>query len=329
MKRIVLSGALFALAALVAAAGQPANAQDKRNIFNIGTAGVTGIFWPTGGYICNLVNRSRQSQGHNLRCTVESTAGSVYNLRAIRNGDLDLGLAQSDLQYYAYKGKGAFKEEGPNPDLRYIMSFTANMIHVVVREGSGIKTFRDIKGKRFNTGNAGSGTEVTARLLMSYFGLEPSDLAVESKLASREQSSALCDGKIDGYLYPTAVPVAVIEEAANTCKVDIISIDGPELDKLLEEHPYFEPMTIPANTYRGVDHDVKTFGYMATLVTSTKFPEEAAYNLAKAVMNGFEGFKQQGAAFKLMERESSIKVGRHIPYHPGAERYYREAGLLK
>lgn len=149
MRRLASMGAILALAAVAVA--HPAEAQDKRNLFNIGTAGVTGIFWPTGGYICNLVNRSRESQGHKLRCTVESTAGSVYNLRAIRRGDLDLGLAQSDLQYYAYKGLGAFKEEGPNPDLRYIMSFTANMIHVVVREDSGIKTFRDIKGKRFNT----------------------------------------------------------------------------------------------------------------------------------------------------------------------------------
>ena len=214
---------------LASAASQDAVAQDKRQIFNLGTAGITGIFWPTGGHTCNLLNKSRKSQGHKFRCTVESTAGSVSNLRAIKSGDLDMGLGQSNLLFHAYNGSGPFKSEGANKNLRFIMSYTTNMIHLVTRKDTGINSIRDLKGKRFNSGNVGSGTESTSYMLLSYFGIDPkTDLALDSKLTSREQASALCDGKIDAFLYPTAVPVAAIEEAANTCDINIISLNGPE-----------------------------------------------------------------------------------------------------
>jgi TRAP transporter TAXI family solute receptor len=323
---VLLSTALVLVSSLVTG---DAFAQ-KRGLFNIGTAGVTGIFWPTGGYTCNLVNKSRKSQGHSLRCTVESTAGSVSNLRALRRGDLDLGLAQSDLQYRAYNGVGPFKDEGPNKDLRFVMSFTTNMIHVVVRTDAGIDSIADIKGKRFNTGNPGSGTEATSRLVLSYWGIDvKNDLGLESKLTSREQSKALCDGKIDGYLYPTAVPVATIEEAANTCDVKLLSVQGENLDRLIAENPYYGKTVIPAGSYRGQDQDVHTFGYAASLVTTTALPEETGYHLAKAVMNGFDGYAAQAPAFRLMKRETSVTFGKHVPYHAGVERYYREAGLIK
>lgn len=315
---------------LASAANQDAAAQDTRQIFNLGTAGITGIFWPTGGHTCNLVNKSREAQNHKLRCTVESTAGSVSNLRAIRSGDLDMGLAQSNLLFHAYNGSGPFESEGANKDLRFIMSYTTNMIHLVTRKDTGIKSVHDLKGKRFNSGNVGSGTETTSYMLLSYYGIDPkTDLALDSKLTSREQSAALCDGKIDAYLYPTAVPVATIEEAANTCDIHIVSLNGPELDKLLAERPYFEKATIPAGVYHGVDADVSTFGYAAALVTMASLPDEIGYNLAKAVMNGFESLKQQAPAFKLMTREKSTTFGKQAPYHAGAERYYREAGLIK
>jgi len=322
-----LAGA--ATAALLATA-MPVAAQSEQTLINIGTAGITGSFWATGGQICNLLNRSRKSEGHSVRCTVESTAGSVSNLRALRAGDLDLALAQSNLEYHSYHGSGPFADAGKHEDLRFIMSFTTNRMHVVARADAGIETMADLKGKRVNTGNPGSGTEATVYMLFDYYGIDPEkDLALDSKLPSREQSKALCDGKIDAYLYPTAVPVATIEEAANTCDVVFISMEGPELDKLLADKAYFGKVNIPAGSYRGLDRDVVTFGYAAALLTTKDLPEQAGYYLAKAVMNGFEKFKQTAPMFGLMERQSSVSFGKHVPYHAGAERYYRETGLVK
>lgn len=316
--------------ALFMSASFTAAAQSERVLVNIGTAGITGSFWATGGQICNLVNRSRKAEGHTVRCTVESTAGSVSNLRSLRAGDLDLALAQSNLEYHAYHGSGAFEDAGKHEDLRFIMSFTTNRMHVVARKDAGITTMADLKGKRVNTGNPGSGTEATVYMLFEYFGIDPEkDLALDSKLPSREQSKALCDGKIDAYLYPTAVPVATIEEAANTCDVVFVSLEGPALDKLLAERPYFGKVKIPGGSYRGLDEDVVTFGYAAALLTTSALPDDAGYYLAKAVMNGFEKFRQTAPMFSLMQRDTSVTFGKHVPYHAGAERYYREAGLIR
>jgi len=330
-RKLAIPFAIAVAAALgVAAISPTAVAKSKRVLFNIGTAGITGSFWATGGQVCNLVNKSRKKQKHTLRCTVESTGGSVSNLRALRAGDLDLIFAQSNLEYHSYNGSGPFKKAGPHKDLRFVMSFTTNRLHVVARKDAGIKKMADLKGKRVNTGNPGSGTETTAYMVFKYFGIDPKkDLALDSKLPSREQSKALCDGKIDAFLYPTAVPVATIEEAANTCDVNIVSLEGPELDKILADRDYFGRVKIPAGSYRGHDKDIVTFGYAAALLTTKDLPEEIGYHLTKAVMNGFEKIKKTAPMFSLMERKSSATFGKHVPYHPGAEKYYKESGLVK
>ena len=331
MKKSLISFAVAVRVVLSFIATPPsALAGSKRVLFNVGTAGITGSFWATGGQVCNLVNKSRKKQGHTLRCTVESTAGSVGNLRAIRAGDLDLIMAQSNLQYHSYNGSGPFKKDGAHKDLRFVMSFTTNRQHVVTIKGNGINSIHDLRGKRVNTGNPGSGTEATSYMVLKYFGIDPKkDLALDSKLTSREQAKALCDGKIDAFFYPTAVPVAAIEEAANNCDTNILSLKGPELDKLLAERDYFGPVKIPAGSYRGHDKDIDTFGYAATLLTTKDLPEEIGYHLTKAVMNGLEKIKKTAPMFSLLNHKMSATFGKHVPYHPGAARYYKEAGLAK
>ena len=322
----VASIAGLALATAVIAVG--AGAQD-RQLYNVGTGGVTGIFWPTGAQVCFLLNRSRESQSHSLRCTVESTGGSVANLRAIRNGDLDMGLAQSNLQFHSYHGSGPFADEGAFDDLRFLMSFTTNMIHVVTRADTDIESFADLRGKRVNTGNPGSGTEATSYMMMGFWDIDPSgDLALDSKLTNREQGPALCDGKIDAFIYPTSVPVAAVTETANTCEIRLISVAGPELDALLAENPFFAPTTIPAGTYAGVDVDIQTFGYASTLLATAALPDEVAYNLVKSSINGIDAIKAQSPAFSTMTRETAANFGQYAPYHPGAEKFYKEAGLI-
>jgi uncharacterized protein len=319
---------IAALFTMSVSAGPAQSASGK--IVNIGTGGLGGIFWPTGGKVCDLMNKSRKKGQHDFRCVVESTGGSVSNLRGLRRNDLDLGISQADLQYQAYRGEGPFKKEGANRNLRFVMSFNKNMLHVMARADAGIQKVEDLKGKRVNTGNVGSGTAATSNKVLPYFGIEPDkDLALNSKLTMKEQGKALCDGKIDAFLQPTAVGFAVGLEVSNTCNVVVISVTGPSLDKLLAEHPYYGRTVIPGGTYKGTDENKDTFGYPVTLVADKSVSDDFIYHLVKSVIDSFENFKKQHPAYGTMTRKASATFGQMAPYHPGAEKFYREAGLLK
>jgi len=313
---------------LVGSAGS-SQAQERKFI-NIGSGGITGQFYASAGYICDLVNKSRKSLKHNLRCTVESSAGSIGNLRGIQRGELDVAVAQSDWQYHSYRGTSRFKEDGKNKDVRFLMSLHHDMIHVLVQKGSGIKTLDDLRGKRVNTGNVGSGTEGTTYEILKYAGIDPKDFKLDSKLTSREVGSALCDDKIDVLFTPQSPPGSLVIEPANLCDIEIVPIEGPGIDKLVADSPYYSKSVIPGGIYRGVAKSTATFGVVATLVANGKnLSEEAAYILIKSVFDNFESFKKRSQSFSSLTRKGSSTAGRTVPYHPGALRYYKEVGLVK
>jgi TRAP transporter TAXI family solute receptor len=323
--------ALAAISAAVAMGATVATAEaQSKNVFTVGTAGVTGSFYPTGGFACNYLNKSRKAYGHNYRCVVESTQGSVSNLRNLQKGDLDLGLAQANLQYHSYNGTGPFEKDGANKDLRYIMTFTINRLHVVTRTDTGINSIKDLKGKRVNSGNPGSGTEATTYMTLKYFGMSKDDLGLDSKLTSREQAKALCDNKIDAFFYPTAVGVTAIAEAFDTCNAKMVDIGGPELDKLIADQFYFGHVPIPAGAYSGHDKDTATFGYGATMVTTAALPEDFGYFFTKAVFDNYESLKKASSVFKNLQKKNSAGFGRSgVPWQAGAEKYFKEVGLVK
>ena len=225
----------------------------------IGTGGVTGVYYPTGGAICRLVNKGRKE--HGVRCSVESTGGSVYNLNTIRAGELDMGVAQSDWQFHAYNGTSKFADQGPNKDLRAVFSVHPEPFTVVARADSGIKTFTDLKGKRVNIGNPGSGQRGTMEVLMAAYGWSMDDFSLASELKSAEQSSALCDNKIDAMIYTIGHPAAAIKEATTTCDVKLVSVVGEPIDKLVADNPYYRVATIPAGMYAGTDTDTTADWY--------------------------------------------------------------------
>ncbi|MCC7428539.1 MAG: TAXI family TRAP transporter solute-binding subunit [Alphaproteobacteria bacterium] len=329
MKRFLAVAAAAVTLGAAGLASNPAAAQ-QRQFINIGTASVAGLYYPAGGFVCQAVHATRQQLRHNIRCSVEATAGSVGNLRAIRSGDLDIAFSQSDWQYHAYRGTNVFQQDGANQDLRFIMSLHPDVMHLVSSRQSGIRTVEDIRGKRVNSGNVGSGTEATNYLMFRYLGIDPRQhLALDSKLTAREQASALCDNKIDAFIFPGGLGAGTIQEATNTCDVTIGNITGAGIDRMLQEHPYFARITIPANTYRGQTAAVTTFGPLATIVANTRVPDDVVYVLVKSIMDNFEAFKQQNAVFAALTREGSATAGRSVPYHPGAERYYRETGLAR
>jgi len=309
--------------ALVGVLSLPALATDY---VTIGTGGVTGVYYPLGGSICRLVNKDKKKTG--VRCSVESTGGSVYNINTIRAGELEMGVAQSDWQYHAYKGDSKFEKAGAFKKLRAIFSVHGEPFTVVARADSGIKTFDDLKGKRVNIGNPGSGQRGTMEVVMKEKGWTKSSFKLASELKAGEQSKALCDDKIDAMVYTVGHPSGSIKEATTTCDTKLVTVSDPIIDKIVAENDYYKYSTIPGGMYRGNPNDVKTFGVAATLVTSSDVPENVVYAVVKGVFENFEAFKKLHPAFANLTKKDMIKNGLSAPLHKGAIKYYKEAGLL-
>jgi hypothetical protein len=320
--KLKLAFASLAVAAVIAPA-----AQAQEEFITIGTGGVTGVYYPTGGAICRLVNKMRKETG--IRCSVESTGGSIYNINTIRAGELEFGVAQSDWQYHAYNGTSKFKDAGPFKELRAVFSIHPEPFTVVARADAGIKTFEDLKGKRVNIGNPGSGQRGTMEVLMDALGWTTDDFALATELKASEQSAALCDNQIDAMVYTVGHPSGSIQEATTACDSVLVNVTGPAVDKLVAENPFYRYATIPGGMYRGNPDDVKTFGVGATLVTSANVSEKAVYTVVKAVFDNFEDFKKLHPAFANLKPEEMIKDGLSAPLHPGAVKYYKERGWIK
>ncbi|MCB1758155.1 MAG: TAXI family TRAP transporter solute-binding subunit [Gammaproteobacteria bacterium] len=303
-----------------------ASLASANSFITIGTGGVTGVYYPTGGAICRLVNKGRKQ--HGVRCSVESTGGSVYNLNTIRAGELDMGVAQSDWQYHAYHGSSKFEDQGPNKDLRAVFSVHAEPFTVVARADAGIKTFADLKGKRVNIGNPGSGQRGTMEVLLEAMGWTKDDFALAAELKAAEQSKALCDNKIDAMVYTVGHPAGSIKEATTSCDSVLVSVTGPVVDKLVSANDYYRKATIPGGMYRGNPDDVETFGVGATFVSSTNVPAETVYVVVKSVFENFDSFRKLHPAFNHLQKEQMVKDGLSAPLHDGAQKYYKEAGLM-
>lgn len=299
-------------------------ASDK--FVTIGTGGVTGVYYPTGGAICRLVNRGRKA--HGIRCSVESTGGSVYNLNALREGGMDLAVAQSDWQHHAYSGSTIFAAQGPFESLRSVFSLHTEAFTLVVRSDSGVDELDDLVGKRVNIGNPGSGNRATMEVLMAAKGWDKSTFKLTSELKGSEQPQALCDNKIDAMIYSAGHPNGAVQEVATSCDVKIISIVGPEIDRLVKDNPYYAYTEIPGGMYAGNPDDVKTFGVKATFVSTTKTNPEVVYQVVKAVFDNFDNFKTLHPVFVNLDPKNLIIEGNSAPLHEGAEKYFKEKGLL-
>jgi len=317
---------LTALAAGLFVAGALApTAQAQQKYMTIGTGGVTGVYYPAGGAVCRLVNKDRAK--HGIRCSVESTGGSVFNINTIKAGELDMGVAQSDVHYNAAKGKQQFKE--PFRELRAVFALHPEPVTVVVRKESGVNSFADLKGKKFNVGNPGSGTRATLDELIGAMGWSLSAFALASELKADEHGPALCDGKIDGFFYLVGHPSANIQDPTTVCGAKLVSVTGPAVDKLVAANAYYAHATIPGGLYPGNPQDTKTYGVLATVVSSSRVPADTVYQVVKAVFDNFDEFKKLHPAFQVLKPENMIKDGLSAPLHDGAVRYYKEKGWLK
>ena len=305
--------------------GAAASAQDQQFI-SIGTGGVTGVYYPTGGAICRLVNRDRKE--HGIRCAVESTGGSVYNINTIKAGELEFGVAQSDWQYHAYNGSSQFSDN-PFPELRAVFSVHPEPFTLLARADAGVEKFEDIAGKRVNVGNPGSGQRATMEVVMEAFGITMDDLALATEYKGSEMAQQLCDGNIDAMIYTVGHPAAAIQEATTTCDVKLVDVVGEPIDTLVADNPYYRVATIPGGMYAGNDEDTTTFGVGATFVTSSEVPEDVVYVVSKAVMENISDFQQLHPAFANLDPAQMVQDGLSAPLHPGAEKAYQELGLME
>ncbi len=299
----------------------------QQQFVSIGTGGVTGVYYPAGGAICRLVNKSRKE--HGIRCSVESTGGSIYNINTIRSGELDFGIAQSDWQYHAYNGTSKFEDQGPFEGLRAVFSLHPEPVTILARRDSGINNITDIPGHRFNIGNPGSGTLGTWEVIEGVMGWKRSDLALAAQMKSSETAGALCDGTIDGYFWLVGHPSGLTQETVASCDAKIVPAVSPEIEALVAEKPYYRMATIPGGMYPGNPDDIPTFGVGATMVTSIDVPEEVVYTIAKAVMSNLDDFRKLHPAFANLKAEEMIRDSLSAPLHPGAVRAYKELGLME
>lgn len=299
----------------------PAAAQQK--FVTIGTGGVTGVYYAVGGAVCRLMNKDRAKTG--IRCSTESTGGSVFNVNAIKAGDLEFGMTQSDVQYNAVKGEAQFKD-GAFGELRTVYAVHPEPFTVLARKEAGVTKFDDFKGKRFNIGNPGSGTQASMLELLASMGWSKSDFSLASELKADEQGTALCDSKIDGFYYGVGHPSAAIQDPTTGCGAKLISLEGPAIDKLISTKPYYAKATIPGGLYANNPNPTTTYGVLATLVTSAKVPDDVVYTLVKATFDNFDEFKKLHPAFANLDAKDMIKNGLSAPLHPGADKYYKEKG---
>lgn len=301
----------------------PALAQQK--FVTIGTGGVTGVYYAVGGAICRLMNKNRAETG--FRCSVESTGGSVFNVNAIKAGELDFGLAQSDVQFNAAKGEAQFKSNA-DPDLRAVFSVHPEPFTVLARRDAGVKEFADFKGKRFNIGNPGSGTLLSMEELLKQLGWTKADFSLAAELKADEQGTALCDNKIDGFFYGVGHPSAAIQDPTIACGAKLISLTGPAIEALVKEHSYYAKATIPGGMYANNPDPTQTYGVLATAVTSAKVSDDMVYALVKAVFDNFDEFKKLHPAFATLDPKAMITNGLSAPLHPGAVKFYKEKGWM-
>ena len=295
----------------------------EQQFISIGTGGVTGVYYPTGGAICRLVNKERKK--HGIRCSAESTGGSIYNINTIRAGELEFGVAQSDWQYHAYNGTSKFADKGKFDKLRAVFSVHAEPVTVIARDDSGINNITDFKGKRINIGNPGSGTLGTYEVIEKAMGWSRDDLKLAAQMKSAETGQALCDGKIDGYFWLVGHPSALTQESLASCATHLVNAESPEISKLIADNPYYRAARIPAGMYNNKE-DIKTFGVGATFVSSTDVPDKVVYTVVKAVFENFDAFRKLHPAFALLSEKEMISDGLSAPLHPGALKYYKEKG---
>ena len=302
----------------------PAAAVTKRLI--IGTGTVAGVYYAAGEAICRLVNRTRAKTG--IDCRAEVSPGSIANLQGLRTGRFDMAIVESEWQYHAWKGTGRFARSGADPKLRSVLSLHHEAFTLLVRPDSGIARFTDIKGKRINVGNRGSGHRATVAMLFRALGWQAADFAAMREADLANQSQALCDNRVDAVLFTVGHPNHAVADAIATCQARLVPVEDPRITRVVSETPYLQPTVIRAGLYPGQRTPIVTFGTTATLVTTADLLPETVYDTVRTVFANLKALRRMHPALEQLDPKQMTTEGIIAPLHEGALRYYRERHML-
>lgn len=314
--------ALSIMVVLVHVAPLPVFAKAK--YITIASGWVTGVYYPFAGAVSRILWMEKEKLG--VRATVESSGASVANANLIDNKDADLALLQNDIANYAYYGKLMFKK--PIKSMLGIATLYPETIQIQVRKDAGIKSVADLKGKRVAIGPLGSGTEQNAKQILEVYGLTVNDLGKVQQLTSTESADFMKDGRIDAAFYTTGIGAAVLTDAAFMTPCDLVPVDDAHIKKLQDKYPFYAKDVVKAGTYKGLDTDVQTVAVMAMLVARKDLKKDLVYNVTKAIFEHLDRLHAAHAKLKAVTLESAMD-GMSIPLHPGAEKYFKEKGILK
>ncbi|MCB2101014.1 MAG: TAXI family TRAP transporter solute-binding subunit [Rhodobacterales bacterium] len=318
-------GALVLAVGLSGAAALGPVASAKAEDILIATGDAAGVYYHAGRAICHMITH----YAGGLTCRAVPTAGSLYNLTQVQGGAMELGLVQSDWQYHAVKGTGPFAFLDVSYDnIRSLFSLHAEPFTVVVRRDSGARRFDDLKGKRVNIGNPGSGNRATMEVVMQAKGWTRKDFSLVDELPASQQSLSLCYGRVQAIIYTAGHPNASVSKATGLCDSVVVPVNGPAIEKLVRESPYYSHAVVPGGTYPGNPDPVSTFGVKATVVVSADMDADTVYRTVKAVFDNLDRFRRAHPAFGLLTVKEMATDGLTAPLHPGAARYFKEAGIL-
>jgi len=316
--------ALMLAAAMLTLAG---TTQAARSFITVATGGVTGVYYQAGGGVCSLLNAGRSD--HQIRCTVASSPGSVSNIRSLRRGERALAFAQSDLVQQAYGGSGAFEGAGRFQGLRTVFALHPETVTIVARDGSEITTAQDLRGQRVNLGPEGSGQAASMKSLMNALGWTSADFGEATRLGKSEQVEAFCDDELDAAVFVTGHPNDAVEQALN-CGGSFVPVQGPAINRLVRTADYYNTNAIPGGVYPGVAEDVPSYGVTSLLISSTNTPRETIREVAQAVFQDAQGFRDWHPALEGLKPAGMARgtAGVETPLHPGAKIYFSSEDLL-
>jgi TRAP transporter TAXI family solute receptor len=294
--------------------------------FRIGTGGVAGVYFQIGASVCRFIKKTHND--HGLRCRTISTDGSVHNLQALREGTFDLAVVQSDLQHHAYNGTSVFGSAGPNKELRALFSVVPESFTVIAGEHAHVSTLEDLKGQKVNVGNPGSGQRVAMGAVMQYLGWTLEDFESATELESTDQAGQICRRKLDAAVYVVAHPNLSVRDATTSCTSILVPVAGPEIEELIADNRHFVKTSIPGNLYPANPDPVPSFGVTATVVATSATSPDVVYQVVKAVFENLEEFKTLLPVFAKLTTEFMLSPHHAAPWHPGALRYFQEAGMM-
>jgi TRAP transporter TAXI family solute receptor len=314
MRSIVVAG-LASLAAVPATA---------LTFFSVGSGDIDGNYYRVASAICALINRDAPDE---LRCSPESTAGSIYNLVALREGQLEIGIVQSDWQRHAAEGDSVFTEAGPMSNLRGVMSLYDETFTLLARRGAGITSFPDLAGKRVDIGHPSSGRQATMRVVMDLYRMKTEDFAGMTELQTGPALAELCAGQVDATVLITGHPSASLQRTLETCDVEMVPLTGPEIEGFIASHGEYNAAVIAAGTYPGLLADVPSFAVTATVVTLDSADGALVGRLVSETLDNLGNLRLAAPVLRGLDPVQMRTEGFSVPLHPAAAAAFDAAGV--